>query len=93
MKYGVKQHSIEIQSTGVCSSIFTDHLSVTLYVLLQAPVSGITGGLSWGWDMQRGLSSTGCVLDWRRVQQKLMLGVGGRAGFQVALVNLQLLWM
>lgn len=55
MKYGVNQHSIEIQSTGVCSSIFTDHLSITLYVLLKAPVRGITGTLSWGWDVQHGL--------------------------------------
>lgn len=55
MKYGVNQHSIEIQSTGVCSSIFTDHLSITLYVLLKAPVRGITGALSRHWDVQHGL--------------------------------------
>jgi len=51
MKYGLKQWSIEIQSSGVCSSIFTDHLNVILYILLQAPVSGFTGSSSQGWDV------------------------------------------
>lgn len=78
MKYGVNQHSIEIQSTGVCSSIFTDHLSITLYVLLKAPVSGITGALSRGWDVQHGLCP-GLAAGATETDAG-----AGRAGFQVA---------